>query len=110
MPLCLELQGAVIGARLAKNLSESLSFSVGKHFFSGHIREQFSRGYTPINDGISNLLPSELENIPTEENIADEATKWKRITLNASEWPINNCINSNECEEELRLSYVGQHR
>ncbi|XP_055915334.1 uncharacterized protein LOC129948382 isoform X1 [Eupeodes corollae] len=131
----LELQAAVIGARLAKSLLATHSIQISKLTFWSDSRTVLSwlrsdhRRYKQfVAFRISEILElTELSDwrwIPTSENVADEATKWQRIPdfsndsrwlngpsflkLNSSDWPKED-YKSKTTDEELRAQYMGYH-
>ncbi|XP_055622773.1 uncharacterized protein LOC129766279 [Toxorhynchites rutilus septentrionalis] len=86
----LELQAAVVGARLANTVTSSLSFKVNKKFFWTDsrdvlcwIRSDHRRYSQFVAFRVSDIL--ETSEIPdwkwvgTKDNVADEATKWQRL-------------------------------
>ncbi|XP_062702228.1 uncharacterized protein LOC134285471 [Aedes albopictus] len=86
----LELQAAVIGARLAKTVSSSLSFKLDEKFFWTDardvlcwIRSDHRRYSQYVAFRVSDILEtSEIANwrwVGTKDNVADEATKWQRL-------------------------------
>ncbi|XP_062538335.1 uncharacterized protein LOC134206621 [Armigeres subalbatus] len=85
----LELQSAVIGARLANTISKALSFQIHQHFYWTDARDVLCwlrsdhRRYSPfVGWRVSEILETtEIRNwkwISSRNNVADEATKWSR--------------------------------
>ncbi|XP_062714222.1 uncharacterized protein LOC134290992 [Aedes albopictus] len=95
----LELQAAVLGARLAQTISESLSIRATQRYFWTDSRDvlcwinsDHRRFSQFVAHRVSELLDtteaSEWRWIPTKENVADDATKWQGrpdLTVN-SRW------------------------
>ena len=86
----LELQAAVIGARLAKDVGETHRIPVRKRFFWTDSRDVLSwlhsdhRRYSKfvgarIGEILENTALSKWFWIPTKQNVADEGTKWQKI-------------------------------
>ncbi|XP_055547019.1 uncharacterized protein LOC129731215 isoform X2 [Wyeomyia smithii] len=86
----LELQTAVIGARLANTVVSSLSFKVDdKYFWTDSrdvlcwIRSDHRRYSQYVAFRVSTILEtSDIANwrwVSSEDNVADEATKWQRL-------------------------------
>ncbi|XP_055909887.1 uncharacterized protein LOC129944468 [Eupeodes corollae] len=131
----LELQAAVIGARLAKSLLATHSIQISKLTFWSDsrtvlswLRSDHHRYKQFVAFRISEILDlTELYDwrwISTSENVADDATKWQRIPdfsndsrwlngpfflkLNSSDWPKED-YKSKTTDEELRAQYMGYH-
>ncbi|XP_062541898.1 uncharacterized protein LOC134209893 [Armigeres subalbatus] len=84
----LELQAAVLGARLAQTILESLSFGVARRCFWSDSRDVLCwinsdhRRFTQfVAHRVSELLDTtearEWRWVPTKDNVADDATKWQ---------------------------------
>ncbi|XP_055614748.1 uncharacterized protein LOC129761071 [Toxorhynchites rutilus septentrionalis] len=86
----LELQAAVVGSRLASNIQQGHTYNINKPYFWTDARDVLCwlksdhRRYSPfVAFRVSELLEStefsEWRWVPTRLNVADEATKWKRV-------------------------------
>ncbi|XP_036347052.1 uncharacterized protein LOC118756395, partial [Rhagoletis pomonella] len=131
----LELQAALIGARLAVGIVKSLTIPIASQTFWTDSRTVLSwlrsdqRRYRQfVAFRISEIL--ELTDValwrwvPTAENVADDATKWSKspdlsnhsrwlngpafLQENKSSWPFERETNRST-NEELRSQYVGHH-
>ncbi|XP_062538374.1 uncharacterized protein LOC134206663 [Armigeres subalbatus] len=85
----LELQSAIIGTRLANSICEALSFKITDRFFWTDARNVLCwlrsdhRQYSPyVGWRVSEILDStaikDWKWISSKDNVADEATKWRR--------------------------------
>ncbi|XP_058817409.1 uncharacterized protein LOC131680718 [Topomyia yanbarensis] len=85
----LELQAAVIGARLANSITQSLSLKIDQHIFWSDsrdvlycIRSDHRRYSQFVAFRVSEILETtgidSWRWLPSKENVADEATKWQR--------------------------------
>lgn len=128
----LELQSAVLGSRLAKTISEALSFKINERFFWTDARDVLCwlrsdhRQYSPyVAWRISEILDvTNVDNwrwISSQDNIADDATKWKRspdlgcqsrwfkgpefLWRAADTWPCEP-FSTNTTREELRANLL----
>ncbi|XP_058838652.1 uncharacterized protein LOC131694186 [Topomyia yanbarensis] len=82
----LELQAAIIGARLARSIAQSLSFSISKRFWSDSrdvicwLNSDHRRYSQYVAFRVSEILEttetSEWRWVPSKLNVADDATKW----------------------------------
>ncbi|XP_055615071.1 uncharacterized protein LOC129761374 [Toxorhynchites rutilus septentrionalis] len=88
-PRC-ELQGAVLGVRLANSITKSLTITVSKRYFWTDSRNlqcwlnSDHRRYSPyVGCRISEILDStnlrDWRYVPSKKNVADDGTKWERI-------------------------------
>lgn len=96
----LELQAGVLGARFAKNLSESQTLKIDRRCFWTDSRvllqwlhSESSRKYRQfvafrVGEILESTEINEWHWVPTKDNVADEATKWtkKPIMSNSSRW------------------------
>lgn len=95
----LECESAVVGVRLARTVTESLSFTVDKHFYHTDSRDVICwlnsdhRRYSSfIASRISEILEYTEVNqwrwVPTKLNVADDATKWEKLPdmTSSSRW------------------------
>ncbi|XP_058817345.1 uncharacterized protein LOC131680649 [Topomyia yanbarensis] len=126
----LELQAAVIGARLADSIAGSLSIKISRRFFWSDSRNVLSwlradhRRYSQfVAARVSEVLElTELKDwrwVPTKQNVADEGTKWQRqpsltidsrwfnvptfLHLPETEWVVTP-LELRVTEEELRVT------
>ncbi|XP_058827235.1 uncharacterized protein LOC131687200 [Topomyia yanbarensis] len=85
----LELQAAVIGARLATSIENALSIKIHQRYFWSDSRDVLCwlasdhRRYSQfVACRVSEILeitePTDWNWIPTKDNVADEGTKWER--------------------------------
>ncbi|XP_058449233.1 uncharacterized protein LOC131429200 [Malaya genurostris] len=86
----LELQAAVIGARLARTVGESLSIPISKRVFWTDSRDVLCwinsdhRRYTQfvafrVGEILENCETNEWRWVPTKQNVADDGTKWEKL-------------------------------
>ncbi|XP_055590346.1 uncharacterized protein LOC129742471 [Uranotaenia lowii] len=86
----MELQAAVIGVRLADTISNALCFKINQRIFWSDSRDVLCwlrsdhRRYSHyVGHRVSEILETtqvgDWKWVPTEENVADEATKWQRL-------------------------------
>ncbi|XP_065074451.1 uncharacterized protein LOC135698403 [Ochlerotatus camptorhynchus] len=129
----LELQAAVLGARLRKTIEEGHSIQVKRtHFWSDSstiiswIRSD-TRRYRPyvafrVNEILNHSRIEEWRWLGTKINVADEATKWGKgpnctpdsrwmrgpafLYEKKSEWPSSGFEVPEETTEELRSAYI----
>ncbi|XP_062707477.1 uncharacterized protein LOC134288004 [Aedes albopictus] len=128
----LELQSAVLGARLANTITEALSFKINERFFWTDARDVLCwlrsdhRQYSPfVGWRVSEILEETNINnwkwISSQDNVADEATKCKRtpdlssqsrwfrgpefLWKSADTWPCEP-FSSNTTKEELRANLL----
>lgn len=128
----LELQGAVIGVRLARTISKALSFKIDEFFYWTDARDVLCwlrsdhRRYSPyVAWRVSEILEvTDVESwrwVASKNNVADEATKWKRqidlscnsrwskgpefLRLTREHWPTEP-FSTNSTKEELRASLL----
>lgn len=124
----LELEGAILGVRLANNISQSHSIKPSKRFFwtdsktvLSWIRSDHRKYRQFVAFRVSEILEStdikEWRYVPTGLNVADDATKWQKHPIFESEsrwyrgpdflyqckeqWPPD-CARIETTEEELR--------
>ncbi|KAJ8973397.1 hypothetical protein NQ317_006463 [Molorchus minor] len=130
----LELDGAVLGARFAKNISRELSITINDCIYWSDsvivltwIRTEDPRQFCTyvayrVAEIQDNSLISNWRYIPTKLNVADEATKWtKRPTLKITDtwfkapkflyeeqplWPLD--ITSETKQEEIMIHHNSQ--
>ncbi|XP_036327402.1 uncharacterized protein LOC118740010 [Rhagoletis pomonella] len=132
----LELQAAILGARLAKSIIEAHSVSIKQCYFWTDSRTVLSwinsdlRRYQQfVSYRISEILettePFNWHSISTYDNVADEATKWKKVPevsvetrwfngppflkLEKKYWPVESFSPGAATTVELRAQYVGTH-
>lgn len=120
-----ELQAAVLGARLAKTVGETLTVAVGRRVFWSDstnalkwIKSSHRRYHSFVASRVDEILNSSDENewrwVPTAMNVADDATRMDSPTKNerwfngpaflySSEdaWPVPDEIDDSPAEEEL---------
>ncbi|XP_062541914.1 uncharacterized protein LOC134209909 [Armigeres subalbatus] len=123
-----ELQASVIGVRLANSIAQSLSVKINRRFFWTDSSDVISwlksdhRRYSPfVAFRVSEMLEasdvSEWQWIQTNNNVADDGTKWKRVPdmrktsrwfhgpeflkTPEAEWPVKIHVD-NATSEELR--------
>ncbi|XP_062714125.1 uncharacterized protein LOC134290910 [Aedes albopictus] len=131
----LELQAAVVGARLAHTIEDALSVKISKKYYWTDSRDVLCwlnsdhRRYTQfVAFRVSELLEiteaNEWRWVPSKMNVADDGTKWSTfpdlspgsrwfvgpefLRLQETDWPqqpTNNC----STEEELRPSFLAYH-
>lgn len=129
----LELQGALIGARLAKTVRESHSLLISQLYMwtdsetvlawirSDHRRYRQFVAFR-VGEILSKTDAADWRWIPSKQNVADEATKWGKgpcvdessrwfrgpdfLHLPESEWPTRRTEKPIETEEELRPCLV----
>ncbi|XP_065079912.1 uncharacterized protein LOC135702797 [Ochlerotatus camptorhynchus] len=128
----LELQAALVGARLAQSVSDALSFRISRrHYWSDSqdvlcwIKSDHRRYSQFVAFRVSEILDTtemnEWRYVPTDLNVADDGTKWKGLPSLASEtrwftgpeflqhpetrWP-DSYTSSNEAVLELRRSVL----
>ncbi|XP_065083544.1 uncharacterized protein LOC135705687 [Ochlerotatus camptorhynchus] len=128
----LELQAAVLGARLAQTIAESLTIRVARRCWWTDSRDVLCwinsdhRRFTPfVAHRVSELLDTteatEWRWVPTKENVADDATKWqgrpdlsvgsrwfngpKFLWRSEADWPQQTNVNKST-QEELRSHLV----
>ncbi|XP_017492964.1 PREDICTED: uncharacterized protein LOC108381053 isoform X2 [Rhagoletis zephyria] len=131
----LELQAAVIGARLAAGVLTSHTLPIRRQTFwtdsrtvLAWIRSDHRRYSQFVAFRVSEILEltdvSDWRWIPSAENVADDATKWQTVPdfsnqsrwfkgpqflkLARSHWP-NDTEGTQTTVEELRAKYVGHH-
>ncbi|XP_055604724.1 uncharacterized protein LOC129752959 [Uranotaenia lowii] len=86
----MELQAAVIGVRLADSISKALLFKINQRIFWSDsrdvlcwIRSDHRRYSHYVGHRVSEILDTtqigDWKWVPTDENVADEATKWQRL-------------------------------
>ncbi|XP_062713668.1 uncharacterized protein LOC134290526 [Aedes albopictus] len=128
----LELQAALIGARLARSVSEALSVQISHRFYWSDSQDVLfwiksdHRRYSPfVAFRISEILEltemTEWRYVPTDLNVADDGTKWKGLPdlqpqarwfngpsflyFSESHWP-RSLERSNTADLELRPSLM----
>ncbi|XP_062542194.1 uncharacterized protein LOC134210182 [Armigeres subalbatus] len=128
----MELQSAVIGARLAKAITNALSFPINERFYWTDARDVLCwlrsdhRRYSPyVGWRVSEILDlTEVTNwrwVSSKNNVADEATKWTQtpnlssnsrwfkgpefIWQSSETWPTEP-FNTGVTREELRASLL----
>ncbi|XP_053698929.1 uncharacterized protein LOC128745887 [Sabethes cyaneus] len=132
----LELQAAVIGARLRKTIEEGHSVQIKRTYFWSDSSTVISwiksdtrryRQYVAfrVNEILSLSKPDEWRWLGTKVNVADEATKWGKgpncksdsrwmrgpafLYQEESDWPVDKFATMSGPEEELRPAYVCSH-
>ncbi|XP_055621992.1 uncharacterized protein LOC129765605 [Toxorhynchites rutilus septentrionalis] len=131
----LELQAAIIGVRLAKMITDSHTLEIKRRTFwtdsstvlswicSDHRRY---KQYVAVRVGeiLSESTMAEWRWVPSQMNVADEATKWNQNSVSSSEsrwfkapeflyddeesWPRSKHVVT-ETKEEIRMGRVHQH-
>ncbi|XP_062556957.1 uncharacterized protein LOC134221791 [Armigeres subalbatus] len=128
----LELQAAILGARLAQTIIDSLSIRITRRLFWTDSRDVLCwinsdhRRFTQfVAHRVSELLdstePCEWRWVPTKENVADDATKWQTrpdlcsnsrwfngpifLERTESDWP-QQIASSKSTTEELRSHLI----
>ncbi|XP_055522850.1 uncharacterized protein LOC129717029 [Wyeomyia smithii] len=129
----LELQAAMIGARLMNSTLSSLDFEVSKHFFwtdsstvLGWLRSDSRRYHQFVAFRVGEILTTtnvdEWRHVPSKVNIADVATKWKDgpcfdpndpwfsapefLYQTKEKWPPEAPEKLTETETELRAAFL----
>ncbi|XP_053691610.1 uncharacterized protein LOC128740123 [Sabethes cyaneus] len=132
----LELQAAVIGARLRKTIQAGHSIQIKRTYFWSDSTTVISwirsdtrryRQYVAfrVNETLSLSKVEEWQWLGTRNNVADEATKWGKgpsckpdsrwmqgpafLYKTKSEWPNSKGEELEGTNEELRAAYVGSH-
>ncbi|XP_055633828.1 uncharacterized protein LOC129774158 [Toxorhynchites rutilus septentrionalis] len=132
----LELQAAVIGARLRKTIEDGHSVRVKSTYFWSDSSTVISwitsdtrryRQYVAfrVNEILSLSKTDEWRWLGSKINVADEATKWGKgpnckpdsrwmcgpafIYQEENDWPTNKVTTASRAEEELRAAYVCSH-
>ncbi|XP_055848298.1 uncharacterized protein LOC129913548 [Episyrphus balteatus] len=130
----LELQAALLGARFAKCITESHGISFGKQYFWSDsktvlcwLRSDHRRYRQYVAFRVSEILEltdiEEWKWIPTNMNVADEATKWQKppefkdtsrwfngpafLKSSADQWPQEVVVGSTI--EDLKTNFVAIH-
>ncbi|XP_058826515.1 uncharacterized protein LOC131686265 [Topomyia yanbarensis] len=86
----LELQAALVGARLARTVAETLAFKISRKVFWSDSQDVLCwiqsdhRRYSPfvavrVSEILETTEMSEWRYVPTELNVADDGTKWNGV-------------------------------
>lgn len=132
----MELMAAVLGVRLANTICDISNIQIESRYFWSDSNTVLCwlnadpRNYKQfvmhrIGEVIEHSKPSEWRYIPTKENVADDATKWKSnfefnmnnrwfkgpafLKNNQSDWPKNK-LNTSEEAKELKAHITMVHR
>lgn len=129
----LELMAAVLGARLADTICRTCSVQIHERIFWTDSKDVLfwitspSRRYRQfvalrINEVLEKTAEAEWRYVPTEDNVADDATKLKALAPDgqadrwltgpaflhkeSGDWPVTSLIRSSAPEEELKQLFV----
>ncbi|XP_055603799.1 uncharacterized protein LOC129752034 [Uranotaenia lowii] len=132
----MELEAAVIGARLTASICKALSLNINQRFFWSDsrdvlcwIRSDHRRYSQYVGHRVSEILETtrivEWRWIPSEENVADEGTKWQKppeltndcrwfngpefLHQNEAMWPVERNFQQPTTEELRKSVYCHEH-
>ncbi|XP_062557227.1 uncharacterized protein LOC134222098 [Armigeres subalbatus] len=121
----LELQAAVVGARLASAVTDALSYNISRKFFWTDSRDVLCWLNSDHRREILDLSEiNEWRWVPSKKNVADDGTKWTTfpdltptsrwfigadfLWLREEDWP-QQPSKSSSTENELRSNLLGLH-